>query len=108
LFAWELAAAGNDVPPGVVDELRVAAQLFDSTLKAFGHGGTVLGGDGKPVHLAAANGPRSAEILRRAETVWGPWRDLLEPLRTLGAHAAMADVAAPHAMHARTTSTCSA
>lgn len=94
LFAWELGTATQDVPPEVVQELQLAAGLFDSTLQAFRHGGTVNGGDGKPVRLPAAAGPNSAQILARAESVWGPWRRLLEPLRALGVQAQPRDVAA--------------
>ena len=94
LFGWELATAGNEVPADIVKELQLAAQLFDGTLLAFREGGSVVGGDGKAVHLAPARGPNSAAILARAEAVWGPWRQLLEPLRALGANAPTADVAA--------------
>jgi signal transduction histidine kinase len=94
LFAWELGTATQDVSPEVVQELQLAAGLFDSTLQAFRHGGTVNGGDGKPVRLPAAAGPNSPQILARAEAVWGPWRRLLEPLRVLGIQASPRDVAA--------------
>jgi two-component system chemotaxis sensor kinase CheA len=94
LFAWELAASGNDVPVEVMNELQLASQLFDTTLIAFRDGGAVTGGDGKPVYLPAAAGPRSADILARADAVWAPWRDLLQPLRSLGARAPAHDVAA--------------
>ena len=94
LFAWELGAANNDIPPELVKELQLAAGLFDSTLQAFRQGGTVNGGDGKPVRLPAAAGPNSAKILTRADAVWTPWRQLLDPLRVLGARAPARDVAA--------------
>ena len=94
LLAWELAAPGGDVPSEIVKELQLSVQLFDGTLQGFRHGGTVTGGDGKPVHLAAAVGSHSASILERVESVWGPWRQLLDPLRVLGARAHPNDVSA--------------
>ena len=94
LFAWELGAANAEVSPEVVKELQTAVQLFDTTLLAFRQGGTVVGGDGKPVRLMPASGPNTGNILGRAEAVWHPWRQLLDPLLVLGARAHPHDVAA--------------
>lgn len=94
LFDWEIAATNHPVPEDLAKELQTAVALFDGTLQAFRRGGTVTGGDGKPVTLGAADGPNSASILARADAVWHPWRQLLDPLRTLGARAQPADVAA--------------
>ncbi len=38
------------------------------------------GGDGKPVFLQAAEGPRAAEILRKAQILWTPYQELLAPV----------------------------
>jgi len=81
LFASELAVASGTVPAPLTDELRLASRLFDETLTAFRNGGQVTGGDGKPVQLVPASGPKSADILARSVALWEPWRVLLEPLR---------------------------
>lgn len=94
LFAWEIAATNQEATENLAKELQTAVALFDGTLQGFRHGGTVNGGDGRPVPLAAADGPNSAAILSRADAVWHPWRQLLDPLRVLGAQARPADVAA--------------
>lgn len=94
LYAWELAATNHQATQDPAKELQAAVVLFDSTLQAFRHGGTVNGGDGTPVTLGAADGPNSGAILARAEAVWHPWRQLLDPLSVLGAQAQAADVSA--------------
>lgn len=95
LFSWELAVTtSGEVPADLVKELQTAAQLYDSTLAAFRQGGTVTGGDGKAVRLPPVSGSNAAGILTRAEAVWHPWRQLLDPLRTLGARAHPHEVSA--------------
>lgn len=81
LFASELAVGNGAVPAPLADELRLASRLFDETLTAFRNGGQVTGGDGKPVQLVPASGPKSADILARSVALWEPWRVLLDPLR---------------------------
>lgn len=80
LFASELALANGTLPGALSDELALSTRLFDETLTAFRHGGTVTGGDGKPLRLNAAAGDRSADIVARSNTLWEPWRQLLLPL----------------------------
>jgi two-component system, chemotaxis family, sensor kinase CheA len=87
LYASELAVASGPLPPALQDELQLASRLFDSTLQGFRHGAQVNGGDGRPVHLPAAAGPKSADILARALAVWEPWRRALDPLREAGTSA---------------------
>jgi len=94
LFAWELAAPRNEVPPELAVELQLAVKLFDTSLQGFRQGAVVIGGDGKPVWLAPAGGPNSSAILDRADRVWNPWRQLLDPLRALGTRADASDVSA--------------
>lgn len=80
LFNAELAVVNGPVPTPLTDELRSGSKLFDETLSAFREGGAVTGGDGKPVTLVPAAGPRSADILARSTTLWRPWHDRLQPL----------------------------
>jgi HPt (histidine-containing phosphotransfer) domain-containing protein len=85
LYASELATAnGSPVPQPLADELKLATKLFDDTFQGFKQGGTVTGGDGKPVKLLQASGPKSADILGRATALWEPWRSMLLPLNAAG------------------------
>lgn len=65
-----------------LEELRGAVKLFDASLKGFQGGATVPGGDGKPVFLRAADGPRAADILRNAQAIWTPYTEKLTPVLT--------------------------
>jgi two-component system chemotaxis sensor kinase CheA len=87
LYASELAIASGPLPSSLQDELLLASRLFDGTLQGFRHGGQVTGGDGRPVRLPAAAGPKSADILARTLAVWEPWRRQLDPLREAGSSA---------------------
>lgn len=61
-------------------ELETAIKLFDNTLKAFKDGGTVTGGDGKPVQLKAVTSPKAQEAIVQTQALWQP---LLERANTL-------------------------
>jgi two-component system chemotaxis sensor kinase CheA len=75
------AARAKEAPADKeLDELKAAVKLFDTSLKAFQNGATVPGGDGKPVFLKAAEGPKAAEILRKAQDIWTPYQQALEPV----------------------------
>lgn len=63
-----------------LEELKGAVRLFDVSFKGFQQGGTVPGGDGKPVHLRAAEGEKIAAILKQAQDVWTPYQQLLAPV----------------------------
>jgi two-component system chemotaxis sensor kinase CheA len=99
LYASELASASGPVPQSLLDELRNASRLFDSTLQGFRHGAQVTGGDGRGVHLPAASGPKSSDILTRALAVWEPWRRQMDALREVGtsSHATYVKAAADYA-----------
>ena len=56
-------------------ELGNAIKLFDSTLKAFRDGGTVTGGDGKPVQLNAVTSPKAQEAIAQTQALWLPLLD---------------------------------
>ena len=58
-------------------ELHATVGLFDHTLNAFAHGGTVPGGTGRPVHLAAVTGAAAEGVLHEAFTLWKPYHHLL-------------------------------
>ncbi len=63
-----------------LDELKSAVRLFDISLKGFQNGATIPGGDGKPVLLRAAEGPKAAEILRKTQEIWTPYQASLAPV----------------------------
>ncbi len=53
-------------------ELGSAIKLFDSTLRAFRDGGSVTGGDGKIVQLAAVTSPKAQEAIAKTQALWQP------------------------------------
>jgi HPt (histidine-containing phosphotransfer) domain-containing protein len=75
-------AARNKALPAEIElaELKNAAGLFDTSLKGFQNGGTVPGGDGKPVLLKAAEGAKAAEILANAQSIWTVYQEKLAPV----------------------------
>ncbi len=83
LFALEVAQARGQPTEPLLDELRTAVNLFDGTLLAFRQGGTATGGDGKPLSLSSAGSAAGLAILQRADTLWQPWRQRIEPLRSV-------------------------
>jgi HPt (histidine-containing phosphotransfer) domain-containing protein len=99
LYASELASTSGPIPSSLLDELHNASRLFDNTLQGFRNGAQVTGGDGRPVFLPAASGPKSADILARAVAIWEPWRRQMDLLRESGSasHAAYVKAAADYA-----------
>lgn len=63
-----------------LEELKGAVRLFDVSLKGFQSGGTVPGGDGKPVFLRAAEGDKALDILKKAQDIWTPYQEKLVPV----------------------------
>ncbi len=63
-----------------LEELQLAVNLFDVTLKGFQTGATVPGGDLKPVFLKAAEGDKAAQILKEASELWGTYKLRLTPV----------------------------
>lgn len=94
LFALEVAQSRGQPTEALLKDLQLAVTLFDRTLEGFRLGGTVPGGDGKPVHLPAAASAGSVAILARAVQVWEPWRNNIEPLRQASAAVDVAAVGA--------------
>jgi two-component system chemotaxis sensor kinase CheA len=80
LVAVDQARARGRSTTAELEELQGAVKLFDVSLKGFQGGATVPGGDGKPVFLKAADGPRSADILQRAQALWTPYVEKLAPV----------------------------
>jgi len=80
LLAVETARSKAAPADKDLEELRSAVKLFDTSLKGFQHGATVPGGDGKPVFLQAAEGPKAADILGKAQGLWTPYQQLLAPV----------------------------
>lgn len=69
--------ASVDIPR---EELRLTFDLFDSTLQGFSTGNIVVGGDGKPTPLDAADTPAARAIVEQAIAVWTPYKEKLVPL----------------------------
>jgi diguanylate cyclase (GGDEF)-like protein/PAS domain S-box-containing protein len=65
------------------DELRKTVDLFDTTLKAFDEGGTVLDGIGQPVRLEPATSPIAQQILADLKVLWPPYTQKLKPILAL-------------------------
>ncbi len=80
MLSVEAARLRNKPAEREIEELKSAAALFDISLKAFQHGGTVPGGTGKPVHLQAAEGAKATEVLQSAQAIWTPYQQKLAPV----------------------------
>ena len=63
-----------------LEELQVAVNLFDVTLKGFQTGATIPGGDLKPVYLKPAEGDKAAQILKDAGVLWDTYKQRLAPV----------------------------
>lgn len=85
LFSFDAARQQGSAGDADLEELRNAVKLFDISLAGFRSGATVPGGNGQPVHLAAAEGPQAAQILDKAFALWDPYKTRLAPV--LSGHA---------------------
>ncbi|MCX7257182.1 MAG: ATP-binding protein [Polaromonas sp.] len=74
--------AGLPYKPETLTELRAGAQIFDASHAAFRRGGTLPGGDGKPVYLEPVVSERGRELEGKVEILWRPYYELLQPLLT--------------------------
>lgn len=61
-------------------ELKKVTSLFDTTLTAFKTGGSVLGGNEKPVVLNKLNDPIAIKSVDEALQIWQPYKKLLVPV----------------------------
>lgn len=73
-------SAGLTYKPETLAELRAGAQIFEASHAAFRQGGTVPGGDGKPVYLEPVVSGRGRELEGKVEILWRPYHALLQPL----------------------------
>lgn len=77
-------AANQPYKPETLAELRAGTKVWQASHEAFKHGGTVPGGDGKPVFLEAVTSPRGRELEAALDALWKPYHDKLQPLMTDG------------------------
>ena len=77
LIVNEEQATGNG---SSLEELKAAASMFDTTLKAFQTGGAVTGGDGQATYLSAVEDSQTLAILNNAAEIWTPYYTLLQPV----------------------------
>ncbi len=61
-------------------ELKKVVSLFDGTLNGFKNGGTVVGGNEKPVYLPAVKTAAEKKLVNDALAIWQPYQKLLQPL----------------------------
>ncbi|MEO6018206.1 MAG: ATP-binding protein [Polaromonas sp.] len=61
-------------------ELRAGAKIFQISQMAFRDGGTIPGGDGKPVYLEPVVSDRGRELEDKVQALWKPYFELLQPL----------------------------
>jgi two-component system chemotaxis sensor kinase CheA len=73
-------AAGQPYKPETLAELRGGAKLFDISNTAFREGGTIPGGDGKPVYLEAVTSERGLALGSQVTALWKPYYERLQPL----------------------------
>lgn len=70
---WQLddtAIADDAARSRIGKELETTVNLFDSTLTAFRRGGTVSGGDGRTVDIAAVRTEASQQMVGEAQGLW--------------------------------------
>lgn len=75
-------AAGQPYKPETLAELRNGTKIFDISNTAFREGGTIPGGDGKPVYLEAVTSERGLALGSQVTALWKPYHDRLQPLMT--------------------------
>lgn len=73
-------AAGQPYKPETLAELRAGARIFDISAIAFKEGGTIPGGDGKPVYLAPVTSERGRILEAQVDALWKPYYEKLQPL----------------------------
>ncbi|MBI2768880.1 MAG: type IV pili methyl-accepting chemotaxis transducer N-terminal domain-containing protein [Burkholderiales bacterium] len=73
-------AAGQPFKKETLAELRGGTNIFNNSHQAFREGGTVPGGDGKPVFLEAVTTPRGRELEAGVDALWKPYFEKLQPI----------------------------
>jgi two-component system chemotaxis sensor kinase CheA len=72
--------AGAPYKADTLAELRAGAKIFQISHVAFREGGTIPGGDGKPVYLEPVVSDRGRELEEKVDVLWKPYFALLQPL----------------------------
>ncbi len=80
LLSIQVDAAQGQYNDKNTAELKKVASLFDTTLNGFKTGGTVVGGDEKPVGLEKVNDAIAVQSVDEALRIWQPYKKLLEPV----------------------------
>lgn len=75
-----MRVAGTPYKPETLAELRSGAKIFQASHVAFREGGTIPGGDGKPVYLEPVVSSRGRELEDKVDALWKPYFELLQPL----------------------------
>jgi signal transduction histidine kinase len=75
-----MRVAGAPYKPETLAELRAGAKIFQISHVAFREGGTIPGGDGKPVYLEPVVSNRGRELEEKVDTLWKPYFAALQPL----------------------------
>jgi signal transduction histidine kinase len=75
-----MRSANQPYKPETLTELRNGTNIFQSSHMAFREGGTVPGGDGKPVYLEPVVSLRGRELEGKVDDLWKPYYELLKPL----------------------------
>lgn len=73
-------AAGQPYKSETLAELRAGAKIFQMSHQAFREGGTIPGGDGKPVYLEPVTSARGRELEDKIDQLWKPYYEKLQPL----------------------------
>jgi len=80
LLQLQNATQNNTDAEKPLAELRKTYDLFDGTLRSFSEGGEAVGGNGKPVVLERVEDVAGRAAIAEAYTLWGPYREKLEPV----------------------------
>jgi signal transduction histidine kinase len=73
-------AAGQAYKADTLAELRGGTKLWDASHRAFREGGTIPGGDGKPVYLAPVTSAQGRMLEDAMSAIWTPYFQRLQPL----------------------------
>jgi len=80
LLSIQVDAAQGKFDAKNTEELRKVSTLFDTTLNGFKTGGTVTGGDEKPVLLQKVSSDAAVKAVDAALLIWQPYKQLLQPV----------------------------
>jgi signal transduction histidine kinase len=80
LLTMQVDAAQGKLDPKNTAELKKVSSLFDTTLNGFKSGGTVVGGDERPVYLEKVSDGVAKHSVDEALRIWQPYKQLLVPV----------------------------